>query len=172
MCAHRCIVSENLLTNRLQARVFGEHPPKQGDASHKNVLGGVEVGPFQQVVSHGVGGGVRIGPDGFGHSCVELADGPNGVGSNLTAIQGSGEDKSPNNSLLVHIVPTEVTEPDGKVSATVNAVVERAPVQPGACRNVRAEVPKMQDDLNTSVLMTGHTRAASLARVVPQVANK
>ena len=86
MCACSSIVSENLITDRLQARVFGEHPPEQGNASHKNFLGGVEFGPFHQAVSHGVGGGMRIRPDGFFKGGIKLARGPNGVGGNLTAI--------------------------------------------------------------------------------------
>ena len=145
------IVPENLITNCLQAGVLGEHPPEQGDASDKYFLGGVEVGPFHQVVGHGVGGGVRIWPYGFGDGSVKLAHGPNRVRGNLAAIQGSGEDKCSNNSLLVLIVPTEVAEPAGNGGATVDAVVERAPEKPGPCRDVCTKVPKMQNDLDTSV---------------------
>ena len=123
--------------------MLGEHPPKQSYASHQNLLGGVEVGPIHQVDSHGVGGAMRVRPDGFGNGSVELAHGSNIVGGNLTTIQGSGEDKCPNNRLLVFIVPAERTEPVPNVRASVDAVVKRAPMQPGACRNVRAEVPKM-----------------------------
>ncbi len=151
MCACSCIVPENTVTNRLQVRVLGEHPPKQSNASHKYFLCGVEVGPIHQVEGHRVGGGMGIRTDGFGNRSVELAHGPNSVWGNFTAIQGSGEDKSPNNSLLVLIVPAERAEPVSNVRASVDAVIKRAPTQPGACRNVRAEVPKMQDDLDASV---------------------
>ena len=86
---------------------------------------------------------MRIRPDGFGNGSVELAHGSNSVGGNLTAIQGSGEDKSLNKRLLVFIIPAERTEPVPNVRASVDAVVKRARTQPGACRNMRAEVPKM-----------------------------
>ena len=37
------------------------------------------------------------------------------------------------------------------MGASVDAVVKRAPVQPSACRNVRSEVAKVQDNLYTGV---------------------
>ena len=61
------------------------------------------------------------------------------------------EDKSPNNGLLVLIFPAEGAEPVPNVGASVDAVVKRAPVQPSACRNVRSEVAKVQDNLHTGV---------------------
>ena len=151
MCACSCIVPENMVTNRLQVRVLGEHPPKQSDASHKYFLCGVEVGPIHQVEGHRVGGGMGIRTDGFGNRSVELAHGPNSVWGNFTAIQGSGEDKRPNNSLLVLMVPAERAEPFTNVCASVDAFIKRASIQPGACRNVRAKVPKVKDNLHTSV---------------------
>ena len=94
---------------------------------------------------------MRIWPYGFGDGSVKLAHGPNRVRGNLAAIQGSGEDKCSNNSLLVLIVPTEVAEPAGNGGATVDAVVERAPKKPGPCRDVCTKVSKMQYDLDTNV---------------------
>ena len=138
MCACSSIVPESTVTNRLQVRVLGEHPPKKSDATHKHFFCGVEVGPIHQVEGHRVGGGMGIRTDGFGNRSVELAHGPNSVWGNFTAIQGSGEDKRPNNSLLVLIVPAINAEPIADVGASVDAVVQRALIQPGACRNMCA----------------------------------
>ena len=94
---------------------------------------------------------MRVWPNGFGNGSVKFAHGPNGVGGNLTATQGSGENKCSNYSLFVHIIPSEEAEPAGNGGATINAVVERAPEQPGPCRNVCTKVLKVQNDLDASV---------------------
>ena len=138
MCACSSIVPENTVTNRLQVRVLGEHPPKKGDAPHQHFFCGVEVGPIHQVKGHEVERGVGIWAYGFGNGSVKLAHGPNRVRGNFTAIQGSEEDKRPNDSLLVLIVPAISAEPVADVCASVDAVVKRASIQPGACRNVCA----------------------------------
>ena len=132
------IVPVDTLTHLLQVGMLGEHPSKKGDAPHQHFLCGVEVGPINQVIGHRVGGGMGIRAYGFGNGGVKLAHGPNGVGGNFTAIQGSWEDKRPNDSLLVLIVPAISAEPVADVCASVDAVVKRASTQPGACRNVCA----------------------------------
>ena len=97
-----------------------------------------------------------IGAYGFGYGCVQLAHGSYGVGGDFAAIQGSGEDKRPNDSLLVLIVPALSAEPVADVCASVDAIVQRAPTQPGACGNVCAKVPKMEDNLRTSINYRPH----------------
>ena len=118
--------------------MLGEHPFKKDDAPHQHLLCGIEVGPIHQVTDHRVERRVGIRAYGFGYGSIQLAHGPNGVGGNFTAIQGSGEDKRPNNSLLVLIVPAINAEPIADVGASVDAVVQRALIQPGACRNMCA----------------------------------
>ena len=132
------VVPVNTLTNRMQVGMLGQHPSKKGDATHQHFFCGVEVGPIHQVKGHRVGRGVGIWAYGFGNRSVKFAHGPNRVGGNFTAIQGSGEDKRPNDSLLVLIVPAISAEPVADVCASVDAVVKRASTQPGACRNVCA----------------------------------
>ena len=130
--------------------MLGKHSSEQGDASDKNFLSGVEIRPFHQVKSHGVGGGVRVRPDGFRDGSVKFTHGPDGIRCNFTAIQGDGEDKRSDNSLLVSILPAEPAEGVGDGGASGYAIVERAPKQPGPCRNVCTKVPQVQDDLDTS----------------------
>ena len=139
--------------------MLGEHSSKKGDAPHQHFLCGIEVGPIHQVKGHRVGRGVGIGAYGFGYGCVQLAHGSYGVGGDFAAIQGSGEDKRPNHSLLVLIVPAKSAEPIADVRASVDAVVQRAPIQPGASGNVCAKVPKMEDNLHTSINYRQHMRS-------------
>ena len=94
---------------------------------------------------------MRVWANSFGDRGVKLAHGPNGIRGNFAAIQGSGEDKRPNDSLLVLIVPAIRAEPVTDVCASVDAVIKRAPKQPGACRYVCAKVAKMKENLHTSV---------------------
>ena len=47
------VVPVNTLTNRTQVGMLGQHPSKQGDATHQHFFCGVEVGPIHQVKGQG-----------------------------------------------------------------------------------------------------------------------
>ena len=94
---------------------------------------------------------MRVGNNGFSNGSIKLAHSPNGVGRNLTTIQGGSEDKRSNNRLLVLIFPAESAEAAGNGGAYGNAIIKRAPEQPGPSRDMCTKVPKVQNNLDASV---------------------
>ena len=94
---------------------------------------------------------MRVGPNGISNGSIKFAQGPNGIGSDLAAIQGSGKNKCSDNRLFVCIIPAESAEADGNGGAYSNAIVKRAPEQPGPSRDVGTKVSKVQHNLYSSV---------------------